>query len=122
MKHFDSITNALREIRDKTQDFTEKYEEIFLFIDYWHEDFYVTEDPYDISEKLEQTYFENGCEPEPETLANECVVIVYSLATNKEAYPSLYQKFKKPAFKSEVDLIRGRIGIEPEYSLSFNIG
>lgn len=122
MKHFDSITNALREIRDKTKMFTEKNEEIYLFIDYWQENFYVTEDVYDISEKLEQTYFENGCEPEPETLAKECVVIEYSLATNEETYPTLYRKAKKPVFKSKVNLIRKRIEIEPEYSLGFNIG
>lgn len=122
MKHFDSITNAIREIRDRTQEFTEEYDNVFLFIDYWHENFYVTEYEYDISEKLEQDYFENGCEPTPETLANECVVIEYSLATNKETYPSLYEKAKKPVFKSDVDLIRKRIDVEPEYSLDFNIG
>lgn len=122
MKHFDSITNALREIKDKAQDFTGKYEGIYLFVDYWKENFYVTEDVCDISEKLEQIFFENGCEPEPETLAKECVVIEYSTAANKEDYPSLYEKAKKPSFKSEVDLIRMRIDIEPEYSLDFNIG
>lgn len=122
MKRFYSIIDALREIRDKSQCFKCKHESILLFVDHLQENFYVTEDICDISEKLVQTFLENGCEPDAETLANECVVIEYSLATNKEAYPYLYGKSKKPAFKSEVDLIRKKKEIEPEYSLDFNIG
>jgi len=122
MKYFDSITKALTEVRNRANGFTDNHDEVFLFIDYWREGFYVTEDAHNISEKLEQTYFENGCEPEPETLARECIVIKYTLASNKEIYPFLNRNFKKPTFKSKVDLIRGRIGIEPEYSLDFNIG
>lgn len=121
MEYFESITEALREIKNKTQNFTKMYENIYLFIDCWQENFYVTVNEYDINTKIKQIYYENGCEPEPEEFAKKCVVIEYTLATNKEAYPMLYEKSVKPKFTSKVELIRQKLSVKPEYSLEFNI-
>lgn len=122
MKKFDSLKNALREVRKQATDLEATYERVFLVTDYWQEEFYVSGDAFDIGEELEKDFIENHSDTTPDDLASGCKAFEYLLAENKELYPRVFKDSKIPSFKTKTPLIRRKIRVTPEYSVSFNLG
>lgn len=120
MKRFDSIIEAMREVR-KASNNLDVNEEIFLAVDYWGDTYYVSDDAWDVGSVITKDYCENHTDSSPERVADEWKVIEYCRAEKKATYPYTYEKAKKPSFKSDVELIRKYGSISPEYSVDFNI-
>jgi hypothetical protein len=121
MKQFESVTEALREVKKMSNDLEETYEKIYFVYNEYYDDYFVTDDDDDISIKIHQRWCDSGCDSKPEDEAKEYKIWEYSLAENKEIYPSTYKNAKKSLINSSVSLIRKIKEVECEYSVSFNI-
>lgn len=121
MKKFESIIEAIREVRNMANS-PDSEDQIYLAVDYWGETFYVTDDGSEIDEKITRDFFENHTDVNPDRFAEEWKVIEYCHANRKEKYPFTYEKAKRTAFNSKVSLIRKRVSINTDYSVEFIIG
>lgn len=120
MKKFESITEALREVKSMSSEM-DKFDSIFLVYNNYHENYLVSVDDCEIEELIEQRWIDSACELKPEEEAEEYKVWEYYLEENKEKWPNAFRSFKKSLIKSENPLVRRAKQVEPEYSVTFSI-
>lgn len=121
MKRFNSIIEAMREVKEVTNKLDHN-DEVYLAIDYYGDVYYVSDDAWDIGEAITKDFCENHTDVSPERVAEEWKVIEYCRAERKVNYPYSYESAKKPSFSSEIELIRKYRAVSPEYSVEFNFG
>jgi hypothetical protein len=114
MKMFDSPIEAVREIKEQSQDMG-IHEDFYLCYNEMSEKYYVTDVGYDLGEQIGKS-FDGG--DSAESHARMFQVWKYVRAEKKEKYPNTYRHAKKSVIEG---LIRTKVEVEPEYSVSFNI-
>lgn len=124
MKEFECLTDAVREVKKLVNDDSTfgQYDEVFLIIDHYEENFYVTDDDSDIDEYLTNNFYKNCADWNPEDWSNAHKVYVYKHAINKDEYPYVYKNYKKSCIRAHEPLIRGVNTTEVNYSVDFSIG
>lgn len=114
----ESVFEALREVKVLAEDLHVIDEIYFLYCED-SEEYLVSDDADDISEKIESFWTESGCERDPQNEAKYYRGVVYKPA-------DFYEKFSKRNMDGaktwpSVSLIRIPIEVQPEHSVTFNL-
>lgn len=121
MKKFNTIFQALKEVKKIANECAEhkKYRvSIYLMNDYYQENYYVTDEVFDITSYLEENF---DTDVSPDSWADEHNIIMFEFEDSMKDYPFLLSSYKKSVIKSSRPLIRKKIYADVDYSVSFNI-
>jgi hypothetical protein len=114
MNMFYSPIEAARELKRMSKEMNE-HDNLYLCFSEASEKFYVSYDEMEIEDQIRKG-FDGG--DSAESHARMFQVWKYAQAFKKERYPNTYRHAKKAVIEG---LIRVKVDVEPEYSVSFNI-
>ncbi len=120
MERFDSVFEALQEVKRLSKEM-DTHDNIYFAYNDYRERYFVTDDKDELSEEIHELWRDSGCDSKPENEADSYKVWEYALAEKKEKYPNTYSKAKNCLMKTEQPLIRRKKWVECEYSVDFVI-
>lgn len=111
----DSVLEALREVKRLAADLPDHGEIYFLYNDY-HEIFLVSDEDGEIQDEIHSFWSESDSSPGSE--ASDYKGVIYEPVEWARRHPRLY---RNAGVWNKQQLMRRKIEVEPEYSVSFTI-